>query len=204
MTRPLFLAVAGALLALGFAACGPTDPQTRRSAGAAASDQATPMTVSDFSAADADLSAWHIQNDGVMGGRSEGHMRLADGALAFDGTLVTEGGGFSSVLREGALDLSGAAAVEVLARGDGRRYDFALHDGSRDRGREVWWRAPFTPGEDFAAHRVAFADLRATAHGEPLPGAQLDLSSVALAGFYIIDGRDGPFRLEVREVRAVE
>lgn len=158
------------------------------------------MTIFDFDNGDA--SAWSIQDDGVMGGKSKGAFAVEDGYLQFTGTTVTEGGGFSSVLTEGKLDLEGRTGVEVRVRGDGREYEIAFHDGTRDRGREVWRQAPFATSEEWATVRVPFADLETSAHGEPVNVAPLDKGAVELSGFYITDGRDGPFRLEVDWVKA--
>ena len=174
-------------------------------AGKSAQQDTTSMTDRPDSASTtiftfSEASDWYIQNDGVMGGRSKGNVDIADGTMTFDGTLVTRGGGFSSVLTEQPLDVSDYEGVEVYARGNGRSFAFALHDGTRDRGREIWWRAEFTPGEEWAWHKVPFAQMKATAHGEPMRDASLNLSSIATSGFYIIDGVDGPFRLEVQEV----
>lgn len=189
------------LLLLGGASCQQTT--TRSSDGAAVPASAkttTAMTVFDFE--NDDTSTWDIQNDGVMGGDSKGTFSIEDGHLRFSGTTVTEGGGFSSVLAGGTLDLSGKAGVELRVRGDGREYEVAFHDGTRDRGREVWRRAPFATSDDWTTVRVPFSDLNTTAHGEPVDVGPLDKSAVGLFGFYIMDGEDGPFRLEVDYVKA--
>jgi hypothetical protein len=44
--------------------------------------------------------------------------------------------------------------------------------------------------------------LEATAHGEPVSPSPLNLSAVTSIGIYIIDGKDGPFRLEIGWIRA--
>lgn len=158
------------------------------------------MTLFDF---DTDNAAdWAIQNDGVMGGKSKGSFEIADGRLLFDGTTVTAGGGFSSVLTEQALALDGKTGVALRVRGGGRTFEVAFHDGVRDRGREVWRRAPFATSEDWQTVRIPFDELKATAHGESVDVPPLDKGSVELFGFYITDGKDGPFRLEVDSVEA--
>lgn len=50
--------------------------------------------------------------------------------------------------------------------------------------------------------RVPFDSLEETAHGEPVSPGPLDLMAVTSIGIYIIDGKDGPFRLEVDWIRA--
>ena len=192
-----------AAVALTLAAC--TSPRVADSDATRPTDQdPDAMMLFDFddeTGSGGGADRWQIQNDGVMGGRSEGRFAIADGALAFTGTLVTRGGGFSSVLTETDVDLSDYEGVELRVRGGGRTFAFAVHDGRRDRGREVWRRAPFPTTEEWTRVRVPFADLKATAHGEPVDVPPLDRAGVELLGFYIIDGIDGTFRLEVDEVR---
>ena len=158
------------------------------------------MTLFDFGT---DTSAdWAIQNDGVMGGKSKGHFVISDGHLTFDGTTVTAGGGFSSVLTEQALDLRGKTGVALRVRGGGRTFEVAFHDGLKNRGREVWRRAPFATTKDWQTVRVDLEQLKATAHGESVDVPPLAKDKVELFGFYITDGEDGPFRLEVDSVEA--
>ena len=38
---------------------------------------------------------WYVQNDTVMGGRSQGSFNITDKALIFSGETNTNGGGFS-------------------------------------------------------------------------------------------------------------
>ena len=160
---------------------------------------AAAMPLFDFATADA--ADWYIQNDGVMGGKSEGQHALEDGRLVFTGNTVTRGGGFSSVLTESVPSMEGFEGVELRVRGDGRTYQFAVHDGVRDRGREVWRREDFETSEDWQTVRIPFDELRATAHGEPVDAPVFAKAAPVRAGFYIADGEDGAFRLEVDEVR---
>jgi NADH dehydrogenase [ubiquinone] 1 alpha subcomplex assembly factor 1 len=73
---------------------------------------------------------WHSVNDSVMGGVSEGGLRLAkDGSAVFEGTVRAENnGGFASVRAElvpPAVDravLRGCKSFVVSLRGDGKAY----------------------------------------------------------------------------------
>ncbi len=168
----------------------------------------TPMTpLYDFRTDTAD--GWFVVNDGVMGGHSDGHVAHEAGALVFSGTLVTRDGGFTATRTDKAADLSGASAVELVVRGDGRTYRLELSDGVYRQGEMVSRTAPFatasfeTTGERQTV-RVAFAALDATVFGEPVDVPAFDPSTLAGVGIFIADGRDGPFRLEVESMRAVE
>ena len=83
----------------------------------------------DFSKPDTSQQ-WQTVNDGVMGGVSEGNVRITkDKTLEFFGNLSLENnGGFaSSRTRAGKLDLSQCETLLFKVRGDGRTYDFNIH-----------------------------------------------------------------------------
>jgi len=145
---------------------------------------------------------WRVESDRVMGGRSTGSAEVTEGTLVFTGEVVTEGGGFSSVRADGQVDLSGYDGIELRVRGGGRTFELDVDDGTRSRGREVNRRGPFPTTGSWKTVRVPFDALEESAHGEPVSTDPLDLSAVKSIGIYIIDGKDGPFRLEVDWIRA--
>ena len=58
---------------------------------------------------------WYVQNDNVMGGRSEGDFNISSGQLIFAGNTNTNGGGFSSIRTQTLkLDLSGSVSYTHL------------------------------------------------------------------------------------------
>ena len=79
----------------------------------------------------ADEATWDVVNDGVMGGRSQGFVTVEDGSLRFTGTLVTQGGGFTSVRAPRVIDISGQLGLELRVRGSGRQFEIELNDGMR-------------------------------------------------------------------------
>ena len=186
---PLFL------LLLALAACSTTPTPSPPAMSADSS-----LTLFDFD--DPDASGWQIENDGVMGGRSQGFVQIEEGTMVFTGEVVTQGGGFTSVRGERAADLSAYDGIELRVRGGGRTFDLDVDDGTRHRGREVNRQASFPTTEDWATVRVPFADLETTAHGEPVSVDLLDRSGIQTLGIYIADGIDGPFQLEVDWIRA--
>lgn len=158
------------------------------------------MTLFEFSATEE--AAWQVVNDGVMGGRSQGYVTIEDGVLRFTGTLVTRGGGFTSVRTDRSVDLESYAGVELRVRGNGRTFEIEVSDGTRFGGRPVSRRAPFETSAEWAVVRVPFSAFRTTVFGQRVTVAPIDLSKVKRIGLYILDGQDGPFRLEVDAIRA--
>ena len=137
-----------------------------------------------------------------MGGRSQGYGEIADGIMRFEGTLVTRGGGFTSVRTRHQVDLSGYDGLELRVRGNGRQFEVEVNDGRRYGWRPVSRRAPFETTTDWRTVRVPFSELRSTVFGRSVSVAGIDLASVGQIGFYIVDGIDGAFWLEVDRVRA--
>ena len=188
--------------ALALAACSQPKPSTVNTTSDTAPDRAqAPTEVSAdaklFTFESADAGEWEIVNDGVMGGKSKGYTSVEDGVLKFTGTLVTQGGGFTSVRIDEDLDLSGREGLELRVRGGGRTYEVNVDDGTRMGWRQVSRRAPFTTTGEWRTVRVAFDDLQTSVHGRPVEVPAVDLSAVERLGIFIVDGRDGPFELEV-------
>lgn len=188
-------------LALLLAACGSVLPPPGP-ANAPATNSAPAMTLFDFQTPADDT--WTVENDGVMGGHSEGFVEVSDGALHFAGTLVTRDGGFSQTRAPKSVDLSDYSALELRVRGGGRTFQAEVHDGAQRNGRDIARRADFSTQEDWQTVRVPFSSLEATVHGEPVDAEPLALDAVESIALYIADGKDGPFRLEVDWIRAVE
>jgi len=161
-----------------------------------------PMPVTLFAFDRADEAEWGVVNDGVMGGRSAGYVTVKDGMLRFTGTLVTQGGGFTSVRARRVIDLTDQVGLELRVRGSGRQFEVELDDGLQNNGRNVSRRAPFRSSMDWTLIHVPFSELRSTFRGQTVNAPPIDLKRIRGAGLYMADGQDGPFRLEVDYIRA--
>jgi hypothetical protein len=162
----------------------------------------TPMPRTLFAFDDADEATWDVVNDGVMGGRSLGFVTVADGALRFTGTLVTQGGGFTSVRAARAVDLTGQVGLELRVIGNGRQFEVEVNDGLGNFGRAVSRRAPFPTSDEWTVVRVPFSALRSSIFGQAVKAPPINLARIRGVGLYILDGQDGPFHLEVDYIRA--
>jgi hypothetical protein len=160
------------------------------------------MQVTLFAFDRADEADWTVVNDGVMGGRSAGFVTVEDGALRFTGTLVTQGGGFTSLRARRVIDLTGHVGLELRVRGSGRQFEVELDDGVRGYGRSVSRRAPFPSATEWTLVRVPFSALRSTIFGREVNAPPIDLARIRSVGLYMADGQDGPFRLEIDFIRA--
>ena len=100
------------------------------------------------------------------------------------------------------MDGNSFGSVEFRVRGGGRTFEIGVDDGTRSGGRTVSRRAPFGTGAEWAIVRVPFSALRTTIFGRPVNAPPVDLTNVKSFGLFILDGIDGPFRLEVEAIRA--
>ena len=156
-----------------------------------------PVSVTLFTFDRPDEPTWTVVNDGVMGGRSAGFVSVQDGSLRFTGTLVTQGGGFTLTRAQRKADLTGQVGVELRVRGNGRRFEVELDDGTRRYGRPVSRRASFATSAEWTVVRVPFSSLRSTIFGQMVSAPPFDPAHLQSVGLYMADGQDGAFRLEV-------
>lgn len=163
-------------------------------------DRASPSIL--FAFATADEAKWDVVNDGVMGGRSQGFVTVERGVLRFTGTLVTQGGGFTSVRAPRVIDLSWQWGLELRVRGSGRQFEVELRDGAQSAGRTVSRRAPFPNSPEWTVVRVPFTALRSKIFGRAVDAPPIDLTRIQGVGLYLLDRQAGPFHLEVDYIRS--
>lgn len=149
---------------------------------------------------------WYVQNDNVMGGRSQGGFVTTAGELVFSGNTNTNGGGFSSIRTQALeLDLSNYSGIRVKVRADGRRYTLQLQSNALLRGRRINYWADFETVSG-ATHVVdiPFSSFLPRFRGFRLDGPELDTSQITEIGLYIYDKKDGPFELRLISIEAYQ
>ncbi|MGI9221964.1 MAG: CIA30 family protein [Woeseiaceae bacterium] len=166
-------------------------------------NNAVVRTLADYAAEQTELF-WYVVNDNVMGGRSEGDFEIMDGALRFDGSTNTRGGGFSSIRTEPLqMDLSGFEGVRLKVLGDGRRYTWRITTEAKWRGRRVSYWAEFdTEQGEWRAVDIPFSDFIPQFRGVRLEGPGVDPAQITGMGLMIYDKQDGPFELRLASVHA--
>jgi len=150
------------------------------------------VRVTDF-----DTPTWVIVNDGVMGGRSDAEGAVADGVLTWAGTIVTAGGGFSSI--RGLVDgqLVDATELVVRIRTDGRPYELLATDALDGRGRVTHYTPIDAVGGDWAEVTVSLVDMEARVFGNPVTAEPFAPDAATQIGIILADGLDGPFAFEI-------
>ena len=182
--------------------------------------------VLDGGAAGWDVPRWRAQVDGVMGGRSSGRLSfepsgaVPDAVLSFSGTIVTDGGGFSSVRKRrfegGAVDLTPYAGVVVTLETT-RGHDAGdvaaplgmhLQFGDESSGYMGYASAYAIPlSSETGAETSVYLPLesfdRASRGGWTCRDCRIDFSVVNEMDLYVLF-QEGPFEVRVKEIRAVD
>ena len=159
----------------------------------------------DFSAPDV-AKQWQTVNDGVMGGVSDGRVRITDkGTMEFYGTLSLENnGGFASV-RSGSMPrgLEDGDVIVARVRGDGRDYYLNLRVPTFRIA--FSYRASFeTKADEWQEVKVPLKEFQATSFGRPVKNAgPVTANKVNSIGFLLADKKAGPFKLEIEWIKVV-
>jgi NADH dehydrogenase [ubiquinone] 1 alpha subcomplex assembly factor 1 len=167
------------------------------------SNELDTLTLTSFNADSPDFG-WYVQNDNVMGGRSEGGFDISSGELIFAGNTNTNGGGFSSIRTQPlTLDLTAYTGIRVKVKADGRRYTWGIKTDARWRGRQINYWADFdTLANEPMVIDIPFTNFIPQFRGFKLDGPELDTSQIDEFALYQYDKTDGPFELRLISVEA--
>ncbi len=165
----------------------------------------TPKILFDFAEADA-AKAWQTINDGVMGGVSEGKVKISDRkTLEFFGTLSLENnGGFASVRSKAKkLGLAKGDVLVARVRGDGREYSMNLYVPRPLIAFSYRATVP-TKKDEWIEVKLPLDKFQATSFGRVVKDAgPVDPAEVNGLGFLLADKKAGPFKLEVEWIKVV-
>ena len=163
----------------------------------------TSTVLFDFSNQDA-TSDWFNQNDTVMGGVSDSATTWVDEQLVFSGNLsLDNNGGFTSTF--GPINdqlptlMSGAEAIVVTARGDGKTYLMQIRNYDNTR-----YIQRFTTVADVEQDYVLpLADFESVDWRlSVIPNAApIDIATIGQLGFYLLDKQVGPFEIAISSIK---
>ncbi len=146
---------------------------------------------------------WASLGDRVMGGQSDGTLRVSEeGIGCFQGTVrLDNGGGFASVKADlqTPVDASGYIGIELGARGDGKTYKIGLRTGT-DR-RTIVYQQSFTPDVDqWCRIQLPFSDFVPTWRGRTVTDAEpLDIRHLASVSLFVSGRQIGEFHLMMQD-----
>ena len=154
-------------------------------------------TVSDrcVRVTDFDEPNWFIVNDGVMGGRSDARGMIDSSRLEWSGTIVTVGGGFSSIRGLVGGSLAGATELQLRIRTDGRAYELLADDDASTR---VTHYNPIPAvGGDWEVVVVPLTGMKPRVFGNLVTSEPFDPDQATQIGVILTDGIDGEFTFEI-------
>jgi len=157
----------------------------------------------DFTGADA-AKDWQSVNDGVMGGVSEGKLKITDKkTMEFFGTLSLENnGGFASVrTRAKKFGLEKGDTLIAKVKGDGREYSLNLYLNKPLIA--FSYRATVqTKKDEWIEVKVPLDKFEATSFGRIVKDAgAVKPEEVNALGFMLSAKKAGPFKLEVEWIK---
>ena len=153
----------------------------------------------DFSETD-DWSAWTIENDVVMGGRSSSELeRSEDGNAIFKGEVSLENnGGFASVqYRFPSKEIKGYKKAVLHLKGGGKTYQFRLKENLRDRASYVY---EFETTGDWQTVAIPLKDMKPVYRGRNLELPNFSANSIQEVRFLIGNKKPQDFRLEIDKI----
>ncbi|MBJ31251.1 MAG: hypothetical protein CL466_07540 [Acidimicrobiaceae bacterium] len=140
---------------------------------------------------------WIIVNDGVMGGRSRAQGVIEDSVLTWSGTIVTIGGGFSSIRGPVEGEFAGATSLTLRIRNDGRRYELLVEDAFSERARVTHYNPIETIAGGWQEVSVPLTEMEGRVFGNPVMAEPFVPELATQVGVILADGIDGEFQFEI-------
>ena len=157
-----------------------------------------PLLIYDFRQ-NQDLDGWQIVDDVVMGGRSDGNLKLTEsGNGLFYGTVSLENnGGFSSIryqLPTPSSEIQNTKTCKIRLKGDGKSYQFRI---KKDRYDRYSYITTFDTGTDWEIIEIPLADLYPSFRGMELDLPNYTASTIEEISILISNKKKESFQLEI-------
>ena len=148
---------------------------------------------------------WVSVNDNVMGGISEGKLKITqDKTLFFYGSLsLANNGGFASIrCLPAQLGLKKNDSIYFQAKGDGREYTMNLYTNKRLTA--FSYRQSFqTKNNEWVEISLPLEKFITTSFGKVIPKAEpINPTDIESLGFMLGDKKPGAFQVEFKEIKA--
>jgi len=158
-----------------------------------------PLILFDFTAL-SDLERWEVEDDVVMGGRSEGHLDISEsGHAVFHGVVSLENnGGFSSIQHFfDPMDVSGFTTARIRLKGDGKRYLFLIES---EPDAYHYYVHEFQTGTDWQTVDIPLHEMQPVRRGDPLDLPNYQGDTLAQIRILIGNERRESFHLEIDRI----
>ncbi len=157
------------------------------------------LLLFDFSATD-NWSRWEIENDVVMGGRSNSSLESsAEGNAVFKGRVSLENnGGFASLQYHfPTTAIKGYNKALISLKGDGKAYQFRMKSSLKDKASYIY---TFKTSGDWETVEVPLKEMEPVFRGEKLDLPNFSANTIQEIRFLIGNNKAEEFRLEIKKI----
>jgi len=152
----------------------------------------------DFSNPNTLRDSW-IVNDGVMGGVSQSSLRQDVDGMFFEGVVSLENNGGFASMRSSVRFPQGIQLIELLAKGDGKRYKLVLRTELAPR---VTYVADFIALPTWQTYRFNLSQFKSTFRGRDVNAPTLSFSDVIDFGILISNTQAGSFAIQLKTLKS--
>lgn len=152
----------------------------------------------DFSNPNTLRDSW-IVNDGVMGGVSQSSLRQDEDGMFFEGMVSLENNGGFASMRSSVRFPQGTQLIELLAKGDGKRYKLVLRTELAPR---VTYVADFIALPTWQTYRFNLSQFKSTFRGRDVDAPALSFSDVIDFGILISNNQAGSFAIQLKTLKS--
>ena len=153
----------------------------------------------DFTNSNTIRDCW-IVNDGVMGGVSQSSLRQDVNGIFFEGQASLENNGGFASMRSSAKFSQETQLIELLAKGDGKRYKLVLRTELAPR---VTYVADFIAEPTWKTYRFNLSQFKSTFRGRDINAPTLSFSDVIEFGILISNSQEGSFVIQLKRLSLV-
>ena len=152
----------------------------------------------DFSNPNTLRDSW-IVNDGVMGGVSQSSLRQDEDGMFFEGMVSLENNGGFASMRSSVRFPQGTQLIELIAKGDGKRYKLVLRTELAPR---VTYVADFIALPTWQTYRFNLSQFKSTFRGRDVNAPTLSFSDVIDFGILISNNQVGSFAIQLKTLKS--
>ena len=152
----------------------------------------------DFSNPNTLRDSW-IVNDGVMGGVSQSSLRQDVDGMFFEGLVSLENNGGFASMRSSVRFTQGTQLIELIAKGDGKRYKLVLRTELAPR---VTYVADFIALPTWQTYRFNLSQFKSTFRGRDVNAPTLSFSDVIDFGILISNNQAGSFAIQLKTLKS--
>uniref|UniRef100_UPI004047F542 CIA30 family protein n=1 Tax=Polynucleobacter sp. TaxID=2029855 RepID=UPI004047F542 len=153
----------------------------------------------DFTNPNTMRNCW-IMNDGVMGGVSQSSLRQDVHGMFFEGLVSLENNGGFASMRSSAKFTQGTQIIELLVKGDGKRYKLVLRTELAPR---VTYVTDFIAEPTWQTYRFNLSQFKSTVRGQAVNAPTLSFSDVIEFGILISNHQAGSFAIQLKTLQSI-